>query len=217
MINNNMNGLVFEGISGSGKTTILKCLLKNNTYINRKALSTIVYTEHQTQRILEKKDRENILKIEDNLNLLWDIINTLKRLDKRLNERDWNGKSYEESKISYIFERFHLTHVCHYPHITWDMVKPIDTKLSLLGCKICLFTVNEDMLYKRLFRRKESCWLEYLKRYGDTEKEIIKNFMIQQEKFINLCKISSIPSMIIDTSYQEEKYIVDKIIDFWGI
>lgn len=214
---NNMNGLILEGISGSGKTTILKALLKSSAYTDRDALSTIIYTEHQTQRILEKKDKENRLTIDDHINLLWDITNTFKQLNLRLQQREWRGKSEQNAKISYILERFHLTHACHYPYITWNMIKPIDYNLSLLGCKICLFTVNEETLHKRLFERDNNCWMNYLKRYGNTKEEIVHRFISQQNQFISLCKRSALPSMIIDTSNQEAKSIIKQITEFWKI
>lgn len=217
MNKNYLNGLIIEGISGTGKTTILKSILKNERYNSRKVLSTIVYTEHQTQRILEKKEKEKSLTLDDSILLLTDITTHLKKLNNRLIERNWEGISSEESGISYILERFHFTHVCHYPHMNWRDVKPIDLDLSCLGGKLCILTVSEDILSKRLFDRNNTCWINYLKKFGNTKEEIISYFINQQNQYIKLCKISNLPYIIIDTSNKSKESIVDTVFDYWKL
>ena len=65
-----MKGLILEGVPGTGKTTLLKSMLRSRRYVDRSFLSTIVLSEHQTQRVLEAKEEEEGLDRHDNVALL---------------------------------------------------------------------------------------------------------------------------------------------------
>jgi hypothetical protein len=46
-------GVISEGVSCSGKTSALRALMRSPVFVDRPGLSTVVMTEHQTQRVLE--------------------------------------------------------------------------------------------------------------------------------------------------------------------
>ncbi len=212
----NIKGLIIEGISGTGKTTVLKELLRSNQYLNRKYLSSLVLSEHHTQRVLEKKDHEGTITPDDNINLLMSIVHILKVFSDGLNHRDWISQDYVEHRFIYILERFHFTHVYQYEHMNWELAKPIDNELHNLGAKLCILTVNDIQLRERLFRRKNPCWMKYLKKFGATEEEIVARFMRDQEKILEMSKDSALPTIIVDTSSIDNRSVTKQIMDFCG-
>ena len=80
----NLSGLILEGTCGSGKTSIFQALLRSNRFVRRTFPSVVVLSEHQTQRVLEQKEREEGLKREDNISLLEGHVSYLERLRDRL-------------------------------------------------------------------------------------------------------------------------------------
>ena len=64
-----VSGLAIEGIVGSGKSTLSYTVLSSDRCADRKFSSTIVVSEHHTQRVLEPKKGRWYLLSEDNLHL----------------------------------------------------------------------------------------------------------------------------------------------------
>jgi len=212
----NVSGLIVEGISGSGKTSILSELLKSERFVNKSYLSSIVLSEHQTQRILERKEREEGLSVQDNLSLLDEHISYFENLNNQLNRMQWCRSNQTSMRIPYILERFHFTHVYHYNHMGWGDVQEIDNRLSAVNCKVCLLTADPEALRSRLLTGRDSSWMNYLKRYGDTDDKIVKYFVEQQSSLIELSRKSELQTLIIDTSGSSPDDNIDMILDFWG-
>ena len=84
----NMNGLILEGIAGSGKSSVLRALTTHEVWTRKPHLSSIVLSEHQTQRALEAKERREGLQIEDHLDLLAEIVGMLEQFSRRLRQMD---------------------------------------------------------------------------------------------------------------------------------
>ncbi len=63
----NISGLIVEGISGTGKTALFRALLSSDRFIHKPFLSTVALSEYQTQRVLERRERETGLEVADNL------------------------------------------------------------------------------------------------------------------------------------------------------
>ena len=74
-------------------------------------------------------------------------------------------------RIRFVLERFHLTHVVQYPHMDWEMIKPVDKRLAALNCQVFLLIADEATLMRRLFENRDKMWLGYIERYGNTRKK----------------------------------------------
>ena len=119
-------------------------------------------------------------------------------------------------RIPYVLERFHLTHVCHYAHVKWEDVEGIDRRLAKLNCRLCLLTVQHSALKQRVIRDRSSDWREYLKRFGETDDQIVAHYAGQQELLCSLCERSVLDSLIVDTTDAGTDETLRCVLDFWG-
>jgi adenylate kinase family enzyme len=212
----NLSGLILEGICGTGKTTLFRALVQSDRFVHKPYLSTIALSEHQTQRVLERQEREAGLSCADNLALLDQHVSYLESLRNRLDQMEWCDNNETPMRLAFLLERFHFTHVYHYPHMTWKDVMEIDYRLAQLGCKVCLLTADDATLEQRLFHGRDPGWLSYIKRFGETNDEILEYYSRQQQLLLNLAEKSQLPALLIDTSAADVREVIDQILDFWG-
>ena len=209
-------GLILEGVSGSGKTTVLQALLRSERYLERGYLSSLVLTEHHTQRVLEPKQRREGLSVEDNVGLLRCHLETIRALEAHLRRTDWAAGGRTRHRVSYVLERFHLTHVYHYPHVAWGDVEDVDGALARLGCKLCLLTADRSVLEERVTdARKNPEWRRHLASLGADRREVVDHLVAQQEAFLEICRASSMPYIVVDTSRTRGPEAAEEISAFW--
>lgn len=212
----NISGLIIEGICGTGKTTLFRSLLRSEPFAQRSFLSGVTLSEHQTQRALERKEREAGLTPEDNLGLLNQHVSYLEALRDRLDRMEWCANSGTNMRVPFVLERFHFTHVCHYPHMTWEHVEGIDRRLAGLNCKVCLLTMPDHLLGERIITTRNKAWREYLSRHGHTDEEILRHYAHQQQHLLNLRGLSTLDTLTIDTADTSAEQAVRQALDFWG-
>ena len=208
-------GLIIEGVSGTGKTAVLDNLLRHTFLADLPASSRLVLTEHHTQRVLEGKEQAGLLQPRDHIQLLDNIVTFLETLQARTCERGWDRKPLTDADLFFILERFHLSHVFRFSHMSWDDVLFIDERLYTVGAHLCLLTANEAALESRLFARKNACWNHYLKQYGETPTQIVESFAAHQALAIHLCTLSSLPSTVLDTSDLSTPQVTEALLHLW--
>lgn len=194
------HGIILEGISGTGKTTVFESLLTHDKINSMPSKSKLALSEHHTQRVLELEEQLGRLLPQHHIELLDELVTFVEIRSKRTSHRGWDSSLVQEHDLFYIFERFHLTHVYRFPYMRWHHVANIDERLKNLGAKMCLLTVNAEALEERLYSRRNECWLNYLKQYGKSPAEIISTLMGRQQLALELTIKSSLPSLVIDTS-----------------
>jgi hypothetical protein len=212
----NVSGLLLEGVSGSGKTALLRALLDGNDFASGGPLSTMILTEHQTQRVLEKRDREQGLTVVDNLGLLEGHVGYLESLNARLEAMEWCRKGQTNQRVRFVLERFHLTHVVQYEHMTWPMLEDIDRRLADLRATLVLLLVDEAALHDRLFSGRDEAWLSYMQRFGKTRGKIVAHFMRQQEEYVALADRSSLRSITVETGRLRASEAAHVVLDLWN-
>ncbi|SMP44126.1 hypothetical protein [Anoxynatronum buryatiense] len=205
-------GIILEGISGSGKTEVLQALLQHPSLATLSAASRLILTEHHTQRVLELQEQQGTLQPEDHIALLEGLTAFIEGCATRTLDRGWHEHQLASHDLFFLLERFHLTHVFRFPHMQWEHVKEIDRRLKPLGTTLCLLTVDAETLEKRLFSRQDTCWLQYLKQYGDTPAAIVDSFMKRQAEARRLSQSSCLPVLEINTSEATASTVSQQII-----
>ena len=143
-------------------------------------------------------------------------VETIGALKAQLRWTDWTVRARTRHRVSYVLERFHLTHVCHYPHVAWGDVEDFDGALARLGCKLCLLTADRSVLEERVAdARKNPEWQRHLASLGADRREIIDPLVAQQETFFELCRASSMPCILVDTSRTRRPEVAEEISAFW--
>ena len=218
-MNNNWNvsGLILEGISGTGKTQLLHEILQSKRFREKNYLSSMVLTEHQTQRVLERKEREDNLTVADNISLLEQHVNYLELISNRLDNMKWCRNNQTNMRVPYILERFHFTHVFHYKHINWEDIVDVDSRLAKMNCKLCVLNMDDSQFMERIINIRDIQWRNYLKRYGDTDEEILDYYRKQQDLLLSISKKSKLKTLNINTSKPLTQDTVNQVIDFWEI
>ncbi len=147
MKHQHLQGLVIEGISCSGKTSLLKALkiLHGDKYER----SLIVLGEHYSQ-VLHKKN-ETLIRSErvEHLQMLKSRINILSELG---NWGDFLGPASMQSRgLFYIFERFHLNHQLAFEE---SDIAEIENDLSRSNAKTILLTLSEPVFGRKVFKAR---------------------------------------------------------------
>ena len=212
----NLSGLILEGISGSGKTALLQRLLRLPRFTERNFSSSLVLSEHQTQRILERKDREQGLVLADHLAVLNQPVAYLETVNQRLAQMQWCQANLTDMRMPYIFERFHFTHVVQYEHVNWADVAPIDARLARLNARVVVLVADASSLEQRIITQRSGPFRDYIRRFGSTNAQIIDHFLNQQAALTDLCQMTQLENLVIDTSTQSLDVSLHQVIEFWG-
>lgn len=213
----NTNGLIVEGIAGTGKSSAIRALLASEAWTKKPYLSSIVLSEHQTQRVLESRQARGELCVQDHLTLLWNIVTMLEQFQSGLCQMDWAERSRSGHKLPFLLERFHFSHVFHFDELEWDHVREIDRRLAALNTKVCILALDRAALRERILGDRKKEWQPYLRGLGDSEEAILDYFWRRQERLLELSRRTQLPCRIIDTSNTPVERVVAETLRFWGL
>src|SRR5262245_2300961 len=94
-------GVILEGVTCSGKSSLLRALVSHPSFVTRAGVSSIVLTEHHTQRVLESKGPRGVLRVEDNIELLRDHTDYLGKVAGRLGRMTrWREENLSNPRVA---------------------------------------------------------------------------------------------------------------------
>lgn len=213
--------VVLEGVAGSGKSTLLRALLAHPRFVNRPGSSSLVLTEHHTQRVLEGLGPRSDLRVEDHLELLRAHVDYLTGVASRLDRMTrWKQDRLANPRFVAIVERFHLTHVLNYAHLEWSDVVDLDRQLASVGTVLCVTTASSDLLRARLGSRGPD-WGTFLSEPGQRHHlleaasftERADYFIAQQTALRELAKRSSMARVELDTSVLAPEAGAERVLE----
>jgi hypothetical protein len=204
-----LRGVILEGVACSGKSGLLHALLAHPSFVGRAGASSIVLTEHHTQRVLESKGPRAQLQVQDNVMLLREHTDYLGGIAGRIGHMtNWQEKDSGNPRMTAVIERFHLTHVLNYQHIEWAHVADIDGQLAELGIRLCLVVTAPHELRRRIRDERAGAWGSFLSEPGQrghfaehpTDEAKVRYFVQQQESLLTLAERSRMPTYQVDTT-----------------
>lgn len=194
-----MRGIILEGYSNSGKTSILKELKKLHSHDYNSERSVIVLSEHYSQVLHRVNGELKSLNQVEHLNLLNDRVKMLKQLSVWAKEV---GDTHRSKGIFFILERFHLNHRTAFSDSSLYKIKQIEVELFRLGAKCALLTISTEEAENRLKSRKPEHW----KSKTEKETQIEVDHLIHTQHILRQHADNSIiPTLELNTDQQDWK------------
>jgi hypothetical protein len=178
-------------------------------FVSRAGASSIVLTEHHTQRVLESKGPRAQLRVQDNVLLLREHTDYFSKVAGRIGRMArWQGANLGNPRMVAVIERFHLTHVLNYEHLDWAHVVDIDAQLAELGIYLCSVIAAPSELRRRLSSDRADAWGSFLSEPGQrgcfaehpSDEAKARYFAKQQEALLTLAERSRMPKFQVDTT-----------------
>jgi thymidylate kinase len=194
---NQYRGIILEGYSNAGKTSVLKSLKQlqvNDDYAER---SVIVLSEHYSQVLHIVNGVLRTLNRNEHLQLLKDRVMMLKKLN------DWSrelGQLQRSKGIFFILERFHLNHRVAFSDYLMREIEQLEAELLGLGARCALLTISPENAENRLKSRNPEEWT------GKTDKEIkeaCEQLINTQKELRQQANDSIIPTIEINTDNKD--------------
>ena len=201
-------GIILEGYSNAGKTSVLKSLKKLQACDDAER-SVIVLSEHYSQVLHKVNNELKWLSREEHLQLLKERVKMLKKLNNWAREI---GQSQLPKGLFFILERFNLNHRVAFSDNISDEIKQLEAELFEMGARCALLTVSSNNIERRISSRNPNEWV------GKTEEEMKKAcdlLLEQQKEYRRQAENSIIPTIEINTdnkdweSYAKQIYLLD--------
>ena len=182
----NIRGIILEGYSNSGKTSVLKALKQYQAQDETSELSVVILGEHYSQILNNVHGKLERLSREQHIELLRNHVNMIKQLN------DWTtflGPGRRKSRgLFFIFERFHLNHRVAFSESNGIEITEIERQLYELGATCILLTISNDKVEERIKSRNPEEWINKSHEYiVQSCKELIvtqKSLRIQAAKSV---------------------------------
>lgn len=190
----NIRGVILEGHSHAGKTSLLRALKRFQANDDQAESSVVVLGEHYSQVLQNVRGKLVRLSREEHLELLNSRVGMLKNLNDWANHLGpWNRKS---RGLFFILERFHLSHRAAFPEQDDAEIATIEQRLCELGARCVLLTVSPARVEERIKSRTPSEW------EGKSRKEVeiaCKEMLEAQEALRLQARRSLVPTLEINS------------------
>lgn len=207
-----MRGIILEGYSHTGKTSVLKALKLLQAQEASSERSIIVLSEHYTQVLNNVHGEFKRLNRDEHLRLLEERVNMLRQLNAWANYLGPNAARASRG-IFFILERFHLNHRVAFPSESTYEIQKIENELLELGAKCVLLTVSAESIEQRMQSRTPDEWT------GKTKEEIKKSaddFSSIQSELQKQSSLSIIPTLEINTDNKDWNAYAIELMNLLG-
>jgi len=185
-----IRGIILEGQSCSGKTSIFNAIKLCHLSEVDTERNVIYLSEHYSQTLNWVNGELKNLNQEENLRVLLDRISMLEQLNNYANSM---GEHSRRSRgLFFVFERFHLNYDCCFNDTTSDEYIKLEQILSELNAQVVLCTISPENTTQRLMHRAT-----YTNEVV-TQEDITK-YIENQQRFVDFANKSTVPTIIINT------------------
>ena len=198
-------GIMLEGISCSGKTSVFKEIKRLHGNGRENERSVIALGEHYSQ-VLNKTD-DGLVRLDQDAHL--SLLNERLSMGEQLNQWACSlGEARRQSRgLFVLFERFYLNHIAAFntPSVS------IENRCNQLGLKCVLLTISDDNIANRIRLRDTQMGVV---RTADAIKKQASDYLADQERFVMAINRVSIPSLILNTDSMDWTSFAHDILNF---
>ncbi|GLX71138.1 DUF4515 domain-containing protein [Paenibacillus glycanilyticus] len=208
-MSHHIRGVILEGFSHAGKTSVLKALKQLHAQDESSERSIIVLSEHYSQVLNNVQGDLQRLNRDEHLQLLKERVHMLRKLN------EWAAylgpdASRASRGIFFVLERFHLNHRVAFPNGLLHEIESLENDLLSLGATCVLLTVSSDIVEQRMQSRTPHEWT------NKTEEEIrnsANEFIQTQAELRKHASLSILPTIEINTDKKEWFTYANKVLD----
>ncbi len=211
-----MVGLVIEGVTGSGKTTVLKHLRHYLHLVPQEA--HLILTQSYTQRMVEHLGQNK--RPEDVVRLLKSLLSPLETIHGLFEASVFSTHPRRAMvEFAYILETFHLNNLIEADYPYDDSFRAIDRRLARIGARMVVLSIPEGSVRERAIestrRYRSGKWLAYQKAFGLTDAELEEKYRRQQRRLLKMASEGSIPFTVIGTGEGNWEQISRAVFSYW--
>ncbi|SDX63434.1 hypothetical protein [Paenibacillus sp. CF384] len=204
----NIRGIILEGYSNAGKTSLLRAIKKLQAQDETAENSVIVLGEHYSQVLNYVQGSYEKLSREDHLKLLRSRVDMVKQLN------DWAvylGPHARRSRgLFYVLERFHLNHRVAFAEADASEITRLEEDLAALGATCVLLTISPEVTEERIKSRVPSEWINK----SEVEvRQACQELLETQEKCRIHAQRSKVPTMELNTDKKNWDELAKLILD----
>ncbi|MHB1483078.1 MAG: hypothetical protein ACYCYI_00290 [Saccharofermentanales bacterium] len=201
-----IRGIILEGQSCSGKTSIFNALKIQHSLEENAERNTIFLAEHYSQTLNYVNGELKRLNQKENLGVLSDRISMLEYLNNYANSM---GEHSRKSRgLFFVFERFILNYANSFNDSSSEEYVQLEERLYNLNTKVILCTIKPENIERRLKHR--AFYTNEIVTNAD-----ITNYIGSQQLLIDIAKKSVLPTIILETDDLNwdgyAKFILEKI------
>ena len=162
---------LFEGISGAGKTTLIRHIRQRLSHDPYSKFTHLFFSEHMTIRVFESAHRNKSLLPQDVSSYLGGLVEMLNTLGTAHAQSPFNGSTNPVCQV--FIERFGISHYLGQYFAVTDML-PLFEKMSRLPATVVLFhlTLPKQKIIENLemsLSHRNAAWASYLAEQGGLE------------------------------------------------
>ncbi|MFC3748597.1 hypothetical protein [Paenibacillus sp. GCM10012306] len=204
-----IRGIILEGYSHAGKTSVLKALKLLQAQEESAERSIIVLSEQYSQVLNNVHGEFKRLSRDEHLHILKERVSMLRQLN------EWStylgpDASRASRGIFFILERFHLNHRVAFPSDSLYEIESLENELLHLGATCVLLTVSSGNVEQRMQSRTPHEWTsksrEQIRKSAD-------EFIQTQSELRKQSSLSILPTIEINTDNKDWIAYANKVMD----
>ena len=201
-MNSLVSGVVLEGLSTAGKTSVLREIKRVQAQDENAERSVVILGEHYSQQLQVIHGKEVSLSVSSHAELLRERISGVEVLNTWATSL--GPQRLASRGLFYLFERFHLNHRYAYPDSPY--IDEIEDRLNNLDCSCMLLTVSSDTVEQRLSHRSKGILS------GTSLSKASTEWLVLQEQMLECAEKSKVPFTIINTDGMEWNNIANRVM-----